>query len=77
MLGVLLRLRQYPLGLVADIEDMVNQVKVSPKDSDALRFLCGKITTFESLRVSVDKSHLWRQGLAQLDKRLPEASCRG
>ena len=39
LLGVLLRFRQYPIALVADIEGMFNQVKVPPEDSDALRFL--------------------------------------
>ena len=38
-LGILLRFRQYPIALVADIEGMFNQVKVPPEDSDALRFL--------------------------------------
>ena len=39
LLGVVLRFRQNPVALVADIEGMFNQVKVSPKDADALRFL--------------------------------------
>ena len=39
LLGVLLRFRQYPIVLVADIEGMFNHVKVPPEDSDALRFL--------------------------------------
>ena len=39
LLGILLRFRQYPIALVADIEGMFNQVKVPPEDSDALRFL--------------------------------------
>ena len=39
LLGVLLRFRQYPIALVADIEGMFNQVKVPPEDADALRFL--------------------------------------
>ena len=39
LLGILLRFRQYPIALVADIEGMFNQVKVPPADSDALRFL--------------------------------------
>ena len=38
-LGVLLRFRQYPVALVADIEGKFNQVKVPPGDADALRFL--------------------------------------
>ena len=39
LLGVLLRFRQDPAALVADIEGMFNQVKVPPEDADALRFL--------------------------------------
>ena len=39
LLGILLRLKQYPIALVADIEGMFNQVKVLPDDSDASRFL--------------------------------------
>ena len=39
LLGVLLRFRQDPVALVADIEGMFNQVKVPPEDTDALRFL--------------------------------------
>ena len=39
LLGVLLRFRQDPVGLVADIEGMFNEVKVPPEDADALRFL--------------------------------------
>ena len=33
LLGILRRFRQYPIALVADIEDMFNQVKVLPEDS--------------------------------------------
>ena len=39
LLGVLLRFRQDPVALVADIEGMFNQVKVPPEDAVALRFL--------------------------------------
>ena len=39
LVGILLRFRQYPVTLVADIEGMFNQVKVPPENSDALRFL--------------------------------------
>ena len=39
LLGVLLRSRQDPVALVADIEGMLNQVKVPTGDADALRFL--------------------------------------
>ena len=39
LLGVLLRFRQDPVALVADIEGMFNQVRVQPEDADALGFL--------------------------------------
>ncbi|XP_070566165.1 uncharacterized protein [Ptychodera flava] len=38
LLGVLLRFRQEPIALMADIEAMFHQVKVKEKDSDCLRF---------------------------------------
>jgi len=39
LIGVLERFRQDPVALVSDIEAMFHQVKVDPKDADALRFL--------------------------------------
>lgn len=39
LLGVLLRFRTGPVAVMGDIEAMFLQVKVAPKDSDALRFL--------------------------------------
>ena len=39
MVGVLLRFRQESVGLMADVESMFHQVRVHPKDIDALRFL--------------------------------------
>ena len=39
LLGVLLRFREEPVAIAADIEAMFLQVKVPPEDSDALRFL--------------------------------------
>ena len=39
LLGVLLRFRQQPVALVADIEAMFHQVKVNEEDRDMLRFL--------------------------------------
>ncbi|KAK3715636.1 hypothetical protein QZH41_008075 [Actinostola sp. cb2023] len=36
--GVLIRFRQEPVGVVADVEAMFHQVLVEPKDCDALRF---------------------------------------
>ena len=47
LLGILLRFRQYPISLVADIEGMFNQVKVPPEDSDALRFLWWEYSDLE------------------------------
>ena len=37
--AVLLRFRQEPVALVADVEQMFHQVRVKPEDCDALRFL--------------------------------------
>ncbi|XP_014671509.1 PREDICTED: uncharacterized protein LOC106812200 [Priapulus caudatus] len=39
LVGVLLRFRQHPVALMADIEAMFNQVRVPPEERDALRFL--------------------------------------
>ena len=39
LVGVLTRFREHPVALVADIEGMFHQVRVSPDDHDALRFL--------------------------------------
>ena len=39
LIGVLLRFRNFPFTLVADIEGMFHQVKVSDQDRDSLRFL--------------------------------------
>ena len=39
LVGVLIRFREHPVALVADIEGMFHQVRVSPDDHDALRFL--------------------------------------
>ena len=49
LLGILLRFREYPIALVADIEGMFNQVKVPPDDSDALRFLWWEDSDLERL----------------------------
>ena len=49
LLGTLLRFRQYPKALVADIEGMFNQVKVPPEDSDALRLLWWEDSDLEKL----------------------------
>lgn len=39
LMGVLLRFRQEPIALMADIEGMFHQVRVDPDDVDFLRFL--------------------------------------
>lgn len=39
IVGVLSRFRQDAVGLMADIHSMFHQVRVEPKDCDALRFL--------------------------------------
>ena len=39
LVGVLIRFRENPIALVADIEQMFHQIKVDPIDCDALRFL--------------------------------------
>lgn len=39
IVGVLSRFRQETVGLAADIQSMFHQVRVEPKDCDALRFL--------------------------------------
>ena len=39
LVGVLIRFRQEPVALMADIESMFHQVRVRPEDCDALRFL--------------------------------------
>ena len=39
LVGVLLRFRQYPVAFMGDVEAMFHQVKVVPRQRDALRFL--------------------------------------
>ena len=39
LVGVLTRFRQEPVALMADVESMFHQVRVSPNDCDNLRFL--------------------------------------
>ncbi|XP_055955970.1 uncharacterized protein LOC126816200 [Patella vulgata] len=46
--GVLLRFRQDKIGIVSDIEAMFHQVRVDPKDCDALRFLWFKDSDLSS-----------------------------
>ena len=59
LLGVLLRFRQYPIALVADIEGMFNQVKVPPEDSDASRFLWWENNDLESPSEFQMTSHIF------------------
>ena len=37
--GLLIRFRKYPVAIVADIEAMLHQVRVTDRDADSLRFL--------------------------------------
>ena len=39
LVGVLIRFRQEPVAMVADVEGMFHQVRVAPEDCQALRFL--------------------------------------
>lgn len=39
LIGVLLRFRRFPIAVTADIRAMFHQIRVSPEDTDALRFL--------------------------------------
>ena len=44
--GVLLRFRQEPVALVADVEQMFHQFRVKREDCDPLRFLWSKGSDF-------------------------------
>ena len=59
LLGVLLRFRQEPIALVADIEGMFNQVKVPPEDADALRFLWWEDSNLEQPSEFQMTSHIF------------------
>jgi hypothetical protein len=39
LVGVLIRFREIPVALMADVESMFHQVRVTSNDYDALRFL--------------------------------------
>ena len=39
LIGVLLRFRERPVAMIADVQAMYHQVRVTPKHRDALRFL--------------------------------------
>ena len=60
LLGILLRFRQHPVALTADVEAMFLQVKVPPGDRDVLHFLWwaeGDITA--NLQIYLMSSHLF------------------
>jgi len=59
LLGVLLRFRQDPVALVADIEGTFTQVKVPPEDADALRFLWWEDSNLERPSEFQMTSHLF------------------
>ena len=51
LIGVLLRFRERPIAIVADVQAMYHQVRVTPAHRDALRFLSvdgDKTTTFRT-----------------------------
>ena len=56
LIGVLIRFRNFPYTLVADIEGMFHQVRVSDADRDSLRFLWVEketSTTFSTYQMNV------------------------
>ena len=59
LLGILLRFREYPIALVADIEGMFNQVKVPSEDSDALRFLWWEASDLDRLSEFEMTTHIF------------------
>ena len=59
LLGVLLRLRQYLIPIVADIEGMLNQVKVPQRILNAVRFLWRKNYDLESPSEFQMTSHIF------------------
>ena len=56
LIGVLLRFRQYPYAVMADIESMYLQVKIPVYDRNALRFLWGERGEVKEYRMT---SHLF------------------
>jgi len=50
LMGVLLRFRQENVAIMADIEAMFHQVRVSKRDCDALRFYGGPVGTRRRVR---------------------------
>ena len=49
LVGVLVRFRQDPVALIADIESMFHQVRVIPEDTDS----CGRMETFKNPQKSI------------------------
>ena len=59
LIGVLLRFRNFPFTLVADIEGMFHQVQVAEKDRDSLRFLWVESETSEEISTYQMKVHIF------------------
>ena len=59
LIGVLLRFRNFPFTLVADIEGMFHQVQVAEKDRDSLRFLWVESETSEKISTYQMKVHIF------------------
>ena len=53
LIGVLLRFREKPVAIVADVQAMYHQVRVTPAHRDALRFLWPEGDKIESYRMCV------------------------
>ena len=56
LFDVLIRFREFPFALMADITAMYNQIKIPTRDRDALRFLCLKDNDIKQYRMT---SHLF------------------
>ena len=61
LVGVLIRFREEPIAVMADIEGMFHQVCVSPKDCDALHFFLVTRKRFQqgSRRLPNAGSFIW------------------
>ena len=78
LLGVLLKFRQDPVALVADIEGMFNQVKVLPDVYDALRFLRWEDSNLEQPSEFQMTSHIFGPtDSPSCANFVPKESCRG
>ena len=56
-MGVLIRLRQEIVGIVADIQSIYYQVRVEPQDCDAFRFCGGLEGNFQQNLLSSEWSN--------------------